>query len=115
MPVFPRLAFPLIGLATVLLAGQAPAADLPQHAELARHHCLTKSEQRAAVASHRAISLAQAIKSARKHHRKRADVVRARLCRRGSRLAYTLTLLAPNGKVTRVTVDAGNGVLIKGR
>jgi uncharacterized membrane protein YkoI len=81
---------------------------------LARHACLTKAEQRAAVASHRAVSLAKAIRSARKHHRKKPEVVRARLCRRSGRLVYLLTLLAPNGKVTRVTVDATNGKLIKG-
>jgi uncharacterized membrane protein YkoI len=115
MPVFSRLAFLLIGLSTALWAAPAPAAELPHHAQLARYNCLSKSEQRAAVASHRAVSLAHAIRSARKHHRKKVDVVGARLCRRGSRLVYTLTLLAPNGKVTRVTVDARNGVLIKGR
>jgi hypothetical protein len=41
-------------------------------------------------------------------------VVRARLCRRGTGLVYVLTLLAPSGKVTRATVDAANGELIKG-
>jgi uncharacterized membrane protein YkoI len=105
MPVPPRLTlFFLIGL----LAGPAFAADLPEHG------CLTKAEQRAALASHRAISLAKAIKAARKHGR-RGEVLRARLCHRGEDLVYELTLLARNGKVTRATVDAVNGELIKGR
>jgi uncharacterized membrane protein YkoI len=112
MPIFPRLpSIFLIGLMT----GSVQAAELPHRAELARHACLTKSEQRAAVATRRAISLAEAIKSAHKHSKKKSEVVRARLCRRGERLVYVLTLLAPNGKVTRANIDAANGELIKGR
>jgi len=115
MPVLPRLpVILLIGLSLGLLAGAGRAAELPHLAQLARHVCLSKAEQRAAVASHRAISLAQAIRSVRKHRRKKPEVVRARLCRRPTRLVYVLTLLAPNGKVTRATVDATNGELIKG-
>jgi uncharacterized membrane protein YkoI len=73
--------------------------------------CLTKSEQRAAVASHHAIPLGQAIKILREHG-KRAEVVRARLCRHEGKLVYMLTLLAHNGKVIRTSVDAGNGELL---
>jgi uncharacterized membrane protein YkoI len=93
-----------------LLAVPAFAADPPHH----RATCLSKAEQRAAVASHRAVPLAHAIKSVRAH-RHGVEVVRARLCRHGDRLAYVLTLLARNGKVTRATVDAANGEVIKGR
>jgi uncharacterized membrane protein YkoI len=104
MPVTPRLILPvLIGL----IAGSAQAA------ESAHHACLNKVEQRAAVASHRAISLGKAINSVRKHGR-RVEVLRARLCHRGEGLVYELTLLAHNGQVTRTTVDAANGELIKG-
>src|SRR5579872_4928024 len=58
-------------------AAPAPAhpAQNPSH----RPACLTKSEQRAAVASKSAMSLGDAIKSLRAHGR-RAEVVRARLC-----------------------------------
>jgi hypothetical protein len=101
-------------LSAVLLLGAlampASAAEMPAH----RRACLTKAEQRAAVAAHRAIPLGQAIKSLHKHG-KRAEVVRARLCRHGERLVYVLTLLARNGKVTRARVDAGDGELINGR
>ena len=115
MPVLSRIpTLILIGLALGLSAGVGRAAELPHLARLARHACLTKAEQRAAVASHRAVSLAQAIRAVRKHRRKKPEVVRARLCRRGTGLVYVLTLLAPNGKVTRATVDAANGELIKG-
>ncbi len=79
-----------------------------------RGTCLNKAEQRAAVASHRAVPLAQAIRSLRARGR-RAEVVRAELCHRGGRLVYELTLLARNGKVTRAQVDAGSGELIDGR
>jgi uncharacterized membrane protein YkoI len=91
-----------------LLAVPAFAADSPQRA------CLSKAEQRAAVADHKAITLAQAIKSLREHGR-RAELVRARLCHRDDRLVYVLTLLARSGKVTSATVDAANGDIINGR
>jgi hypothetical protein len=104
MPVFRSLS---IFLLAGLLAVPAFAADAPQRA------CLSKAEQRAAVAEHRAIPLALAIRSLHAHGR-RAELVRARLCRHGGGLVYVLTLLARNGKVTRVTVDAINGELING-
>lgn len=104
MPVFPRLSvIVLIGL----MAGPVRAADAPHLV------CLNKAEQRATVANHHAVPLAQAIKSVRRHHRT-SELVRARLCHRGEGLVYVLTLLAHNGKVLRVAVDAANGALIKG-
>src|SRR5215470_17182172 len=100
MPV-PRL-FP-----TVLLLGNmglsAMAAEAPHH-----DSCLTRAEQRTAVDDHKAISLAQAIKSLRQY-RKHSEVVRARLCRRDDKLVYVLTLLGRSGKVIEATVDAVSG------
>jgi uncharacterized membrane protein YkoI len=93
-----------------LLAVPVFAADAPAH----RSACLNKAEQRAAVASHRAISLGRAIRALHTH-RRGVEVVRARLCRHGERLAYVLTLLSRSGKVTRATVDAANGEVINGR
>ena len=111
MPVS-RLLYIILVLA-VLPAGAlgrpALAADVSPH----RGTCLTKAEQRAAVASHRAVPLGEAIKTARSHGH-RAEVVRARLCQRGEKLVYVLTLLAHNGKVTRASVDAANGEIING-
>ncbi len=95
-------------LLSCLLVTPALAADRPQHA------CLSKAEQRAAVAEHRAIPLAQAVKALHAHGR-RAELVRARLCQHAGRLDYVLTLLARSGKVSRVTVDAANGEVINGR
>jgi uncharacterized membrane protein YkoI len=105
MPVSPRF---LLVLCVGLFAAPGGAAELQPHA------CLTKAEQRAAVAEHRAIPLAQAVKTlhARGH---RAELVRAMLCRRGEGLAYVLTLLPRSGKVARLTVDAANGEVINGR
>lgn len=106
MPVYPRffMLFLALGL-LVMPITSAAAADSPHRS------CLTKAEQRAVVASHKAISLGRAIKSARKHGR-HGETLRARLCRRGGRLVYVLTLLARNGKVLRVTVDAANGAIV---
>jgi uncharacterized membrane protein YkoI len=105
MPALHRF-IPIVFLG--LTAASAAAAELPQHV------CLTKAEQRAAVAEHHAIPLAQAVKTlhARGH---RAELVRARLCRHGEGLAYVLTLLPRSGKVARLTVDAANGEVINGR
>jgi uncharacterized membrane protein YkoI len=94
-------------LFTGLLAVPALAAD-PTH-----DACLNKVEQRAAVAEHKAVPLAQAVKILHAHGRQ-AELVRARLCRHGEGFAYVLTLLAHSGKVTSVTVDAANGEVING-
>src|SRR5690349_13883479 len=78
MPVFIRLSIiVLIGL----VATSARAAD--------QAACLTRSEQRAAVASHQAIPLAQALKN--RTRVRNGDVVRARLCRESDKLVYVLT------------------------
>ena len=96
-------------LLLVALSIPALAADAPHH-----DSCLTKAEQRAAVAANRAISLAQAIKSLREH-RKHSEVVRAQLCRHDDKLVYVLTLLGRSGKVVNATVDAVNGEFHTGR
>jgi uncharacterized membrane protein YkoI len=106
MPVFRHLPFVLL---LGLFAAPAFAADPPPE-----RSCLNKAEQRAAVASNRAIPLVQAIKTPRVRG-KRAEMVRAQLCQRGDRLVYVLTLLSRSGKVTSTTVDAANGELINSR
>lgn len=105
MPV-PRL------LANAIVLGfLVAAAPLTRAAEKPHHLCLTKAEQRAVVASRRAVSLGAAIRSVRRH-RHHSELLRARLCRRNSRLVYVLTLLGRSGKVARATIDASNGALI---
>lgn len=93
----------ILVLSVALLAMPARAADAPSH-----DSCLTKAEQRAAVAGNKAISLAQAIKLLREH-RQYSEVVRARLCRHDQKLVYVLTLLGRSGKVVTATIDAVNG------
>ncbi|MGE0750251.1 MAG: PepSY domain-containing protein [Variibacter sp.] len=77
-------------------------------------HCLTQEQRRAALASHKAMRAGRAIAIAKKRYG--GDVVRARLCEgeHGS-LRYVLTVLARDGKVTRVAVDATSGKLLSAR
>ena len=89
----------------VLAAGPAAAADPPT--------CLSQDQRRAAVAAHRAIPLARAVRDVR-HRTAGAEVVSARLCYHGDELVYVLTVLARDGKVTRASVNAASGVLIDG-
>jgi uncharacterized membrane protein YkoI len=73
-----------------------------------RPSCLTSAEQRAAIAAHEAIPLATV------RQRVSGELLRARLCRDSRRLIYLLTVLARDGKVRQVTVDATNGTVISG-
>ena len=99
-------------LAAALFAVFAFAAT--SAAEVSAHSCLNKDAQRTAIAEHRAIPLAEAMKTVRPRHK--GELVRARLCQgQDGGLVYVLTLLARNGKVTRATVDANSGNLISGR
>ncbi len=104
----------ILRLVILILLGGLPVvpaqgADAPH-----RTSCLTKAEQRAAVASRRAMSLAQAIKLLREN-RQYSEVVRARLCRHDQKLVYVLTLLGRSGKVVIATIDAVNGEYQIGR
>ena len=111
MPVF-RIVLTILMfglLAWPALVTPASAADA-----MPARTCLSKAEQRAAVAANKAIPLAQAVKSLRERGHW-GELVRASLCRRDERLVYVLTLLARSGKVTRATVDAANGELVTGR
>jgi uncharacterized membrane protein YkoI len=72
--------------------------------------CLSKEQQRAAIASGKAVKLGVALKAVKR----RGEVVGARLCEDPKGLVYMLTLLARDGKVTRVTVDATSGSVLTG-
>jgi|SRR5215475_2541334 len=74
--------------------------------------CLTRADQRAAIAASQAIPLAAARRILRQ--RGAGELVRARLCHDANRLIYLLTVLARDGKVRRVTVDASNGTVTGG-
>lgn len=104
MPVF-RITSALIVLAC---GAMSTAATVAYAADRTPRTCLNKAEQREAIATHRAVPLAAAIRAmrARGHH---GEVVRASLCRRGDMLVYELTVLARNGKVFRAKIDAADG------
>jgi uncharacterized membrane protein YkoI len=76
--------------------------------------CLSKSEQKAAISNGQAVTLAQAIRSIRGSVRGRGsrEVVNAKLCREEKGLVYVLTVLARDGKVTQMTVDATSGKVV---
>jgi uncharacterized membrane protein YkoI len=99
--------FPAV-LVVGLWAAPALATEPPASA------CLSKAEQRAAVADRKAIPLAKALRNRREkgHH---AELVRAQLCQGEDRLVYVLTLLGRSGRVVSETVDASNGEVIGGR
>jgi uncharacterized membrane protein YkoI len=96
-PMMPALVTP--GLVTVAMADEHP-------------RCLSRAEQRAAIADGQAVPLAVARRMLRQ--RTGGELVRARLCHDSGRLIYLLTVLARDGKVVRVTVDATNGTVISG-
>ena len=90
------------------------AAAYPAHAADEAQVCLSKTEQRAAISTGQAVTLAQAIRSARgsvRGHGSR-EVVNAKLCREEKGLVYLLTVLSRDGKVTRMTVDATSGKVV---
>ena len=96
-------------IAVVLVAAAQSA-----HAEDQARVCLSKSEQRAAISTGQAVTLAQAIRSARGSVRGNGsrEVVNAKLCRKEKGLVYLLTVLSRDGKVTHMTVDATSGKVV---
>jgi uncharacterized membrane protein YkoI len=74
--------------------------------------CLNQRERRAVLENGTVVRLASAIQEVT--HRMPGTVVRARLCHASGGLVYILTVLAHNGKVARLTVDAVKGTLVGG-
>jgi hypothetical protein len=72
--------------------------------------CLDQRERHAEAG--KVIPLTAAMRAARA--RMPGTVVRARLCRSSEGLVYVLTVLARDGKVARLTVDAVKGTLVGG-
>jgi uncharacterized membrane protein YkoI len=77
----------------------------------AEQRCLSKEQARAAVASGKAVRISVALKAVK---RRGSEVVGVHLCEGGKGLVYRLTVLARDGKVTRVTVDATSGSVLTG-
>jgi uncharacterized membrane protein YkoI len=74
--------------------------------------CLSRNEQRAAIADGRAVQLSTARHALRL--KLPGELVKARLCQQADHLIYLLTVLPRDGKVRRVTVDAANGTVLSG-
>jgi uncharacterized membrane protein YkoI len=72
--------------------------------------CLDQKERRAEIASGGVVRLAAAIHAAKS--RMPGTVVQARLCHGQDSLVYVLTVLARDGKVARIVVDAVKGTPI---
>jgi hypothetical protein len=100
-------------LATGVAAGPVLLAPAPSvAADRGVGHCLSRDERRAARAAGRAIRLSEV---RAKLHIRRNEIIDARLCESPHGLRFRLTLLPRSGKVSRVTVDAATGAVIRGR
>jgi uncharacterized iron-regulated membrane protein len=94
-----------------LVPARAEAPVRPQRPVAAAFGtCLNQKERRAAYESGKVIHLTAAMRAAKK--RMPGAVVRARLCGEKEGLVYVLTVLARDGKVARLTVDAAKGTVI---
>lgn len=93
-------------VATVAVRGEEARSS---HAP-SGHTCLDQKERRAEIASGGVVRLAAAIHAAKS--RMPGTVVQARLCHGQDGLVYVLTVLARDGKVARIVVDAVKGTLI---
>jgi uncharacterized membrane protein YkoI len=98
-------------LALGMTPGPARAEEAlrPTHLEPA-HACLNQKERRALIENGPVMRLAAAMHNIRSHVS--GTLIRARLCHRGDGFVYVLTVLAHDGKVTRIAVDAVKGTLI---
>jgi uncharacterized membrane protein YkoI len=101
----------LLPLALTPARGEEPARPV-QAGAAAAHACLDQKERRAEYDTGKVVRLGTAIRVAKS--RIAGTVVRARLCRGKDGLVYVLTVLARDGKVTRLTVDAVKGTLVGG-
>jgi uncharacterized membrane protein YkoI len=95
--------------AAFTLAHAQEAPSHPAHAE-PQHSCLNQKDRRGLIESGAVLQLAAAMQNVRSHIP--GTLVRARLCHRADGFAYVLTVLAHDGKVTRVVVDAVKGTLV---
>jgi uncharacterized membrane protein YkoI len=98
-------------LALTPLRAEEPERPAQAGTEIA-HACLDQKERRAENETGHLIRLGVAMRVARS--RMPGTVVRARLCRTNDGLVYVLTVLARDGKVALLTIDAVKGTLIGG-
>ena len=101
----------VLALVAVLATARADEASVAARVE-SEHACLSQKERRVETESGRLVRLSVAIHAAKV--RMPGTVVRARLCRGTEGLVYVLTVLARDGKVARIAVDAVKGTLVGG-
>jgi uncharacterized membrane protein YkoI len=92
----------VLGVASSLMASAA-ASGQP-----AAGPCLSPGDASEEVATRRVVAPGQALVLARRAV-PNADVLRAALCREPETLVYRITVLRPDGRLVRVTVDAPSG------
>jgi hypothetical protein len=101
----------IVALTMLTLAPVRAEAPAPPYPTVQPGHaCLNQKERQAAIQSGKVIHLAAAMRAAKK--RMPGIVVRASLCQGKEGLVYMLTVLARDGKVARLTVDAVKGSLV---
>lgn len=106
-----------LGLMPVVAPARAEELAHPAVPAEAEHACLNQKERRAETESGRLVKLGVAMHAARA--RMPGTVVRARLCHgqiagKDGGLVYVLTVLAHDGKVAQIAVDAVKGTLVGG-
>lgn len=97
-------------LASIIAVAAARGEEARSTHAPAGHTCLDQKERRAEIASGGVVRLTTAIHAAKT--RMPGIVVQARLCHSQDGLVYVLTVLARDGKVARIVVDAVKGTLI---
>src|SRR5271157_4181841 len=105
-----RFALGIPLLASVIVIAAARGEEARTVRAPAEHACLDQKERRAETASGGVVRLAAAIHAAKS--RMPGTVVQARLCHGQDGLVYVLTVLARDGKVARIVVDAVKGTLV---
>lgn len=102
----------LLGAALAFAPACAQEAARVAHAgiDIAARSCLNQKERRLLAENGTVLHLATALHDVRSHVP--GTLVRARLCHRGEGFVYVLTVLAHDGKVTRVVVDAAKGTVV---
>jgi uncharacterized membrane protein YkoI len=103
------LGTPVLLASLIAIAGARGEEARPVRAP-PEHACLDQKERRAEIASGGVVRLATAIRAAKS--RMPGTVVQARLCHGQDGLVYVLTVLARDGKVARIVVDAAKGTLV---
>jgi uncharacterized membrane protein YkoI len=108
---FAVAALAVFALAQAVVPVRAEDAEHPAPVA-AEHACLNQKERRAEADTGKLVRLAAAMRTVR--GRMPGVVVRARLCHGQDGLVYVLTVLARDGKVAQIAVDAVKGTLIGG-